>query len=705
MSFNAKSTPRVEQFEPRFLLSGSPPFHDLLSSAAVVDVVPSGSVCVQDEIAQPGQACWYQFTAPASGRMGVEMQADGSGIDTYLSIHDTRGRRIERNDNVGRGRTDSRISLRVSEGRTYYVMAVGTKNTTGAFTLRLTSTPTDDYGNAIETAKAWQISSSGSGGICGRINYADDVDVFALVATKSGLMTADMKKSATNGPLDCELFAYNSARDLVAYNNDAVGTDARVTFNVVAGQTYYLKTSSFDASTGKYRLSVSTADPLPAPDPPPPPPPPPVPDPEPVPPPAPGPTPGESIVAQILSLAGGLQLQVLGTNATDAITISQTVESIVLTTAVGSTSYAGVFASVLLYGFGGADTIRLTNTVTAAAEIYGGDGADMIFDAGTGAAKLCGGAGDDLLVGVGGGADLLYGQDGLDSFWFDASDSASDADSAETAAKSIHRISQFYQPYTTDPSSPSYVSLEIAGQNFTDPTASYAYRSFASTPLFVDGPQYDDIAQGAVGDCYYLAALASLADTDPNIIQQMVAPMGDGTFAVRFYSGGSEVYLRLDADLPASGSSPAYAKLGKDGELWVPIVEKAYAYFRYGQNSYSSISGGWMSAVYTQVANCASPWRYTTGTAADLYNYIASNLAGGHPVTMGSYSNASGPIVGGHAYMVKSVATSESGSYVTVYNPWGYDGRTWDSTPSDGLLTLSIAQVQQYFQAVAVGLV
>lgn len=703
MRSSVRSIPGLEPFEPRLLLSGAPAFADLLASVAAVDVDPLTTLCIRDEIAQPGEACWYQFTASSGGRMGLEMQADDSGLDTCLSIYSDSGRRIRRNDNMGSGVTDSSLAVGVREGHTYYVRATGSRKTTGAFNLRVTSTPTDDYGNSLETAKAWQLSIAGSGGIYGNINYADDVDVFRVVAAKTGTLTADMKRSVAKGPLDSELFAYNAAGELLAYNDDTVGTDARVTFDVVAGQTYYLKAGSFDNSTGKYRLSMVTADPPPAPDPPPPPAPDPPPDPDPSP--DPGPTPGDSIVAQILSLAGGHQLRVLGTNAADVITISLTADAAVLTTLAGSTSYAGTFTSLLVYGFGGADTIRLDNTVTVAGEIYGGDGADMIFDAGTGAEKLYGGAGNDLLVSVGGGANILYGQDGLDSFWFDASDSASDADSTESAAKAVHRISQFYQPYSTDPSSPNYVSLEIAGQNFTDPTASYGYRNFATTPLFVDGPQYDDVAQGAVGDCYYLATLASIADTDPNVIQQMVAPLGDGTFAVRFYSGGSEVYLRLDADLPVSGANPAYAKLGMDGELWVPIVEKAYAYFRYGQNSYASISGGWMSTVYNQIANCSSPWRYATGTATDLYAYLASNLSAGHPITMGSYSNASGPIVGSHAYMVKSVETVNGTSYVTVYNPWGYDGRTWDSSPSDGLVTLSIAQVQQYFQAVVVGLV
>ena len=42
------------------------------------------------------------------------------------------------------------------------------------------------------------------------------------------------------------------------------------------------------------------------------------------------------------------------------------------------------------------------------------------------------------------------------------------------------------------------------------PTASGAYRQFAGS-LFVNGPTYSDIHQGAVGDCYFVSSLGELA--------------------------------------------------------------------------------------------------------------------------------------------------------------------------------------------------
>ena len=363
-------------------------------------------------------------------------------------------------------------------------------------------------------------------------------------------------------------------------------------------------------------------------------------------------------------------------------------------------TYAGLFDSVVLYGFGGGDVIRTTYSLSLGATIFGGDGNDTIYDNSAVASAIHGQGGDDLIVSVGGGAESVSGGAGLDSFWLDTSDSVSDASASENSAGALHRISSFYQPWTNNAGDMDYVSMNIAGQDLRDPTTtSYAtgYRNFSHLSLFADEPQYNDIRQGAIGDCYYLASLSSLADTDPQIIQQMITSLGDGTYAMRFHRNGSEVYLRLDGDLPTnSRGSLVYAKTGPDNELWVPLAEKAYAHFRYGQNSYASISGGWMTTVNREITGKLSHWRSTGGSTSSLAGYIRNELAAGHALTLGSYSSASSPVVGSHAYVIKSI---DSAGYVTVFNPWGVDGRTWDSNYGDGLLKLSIDQIKSNFSA------
>jgi hypothetical protein len=338
--------------------------------------------------------------------------------------------------------------------------------------------------------------------------------------------------------------------------------------------------------------------------------------------------------------------------------------------------------------------------------VYGHAGDDRLIDNGSGSAHLLGGEGNDTLVSIGGGADTLAGGAGLDSFWADTNDTISDASATETAVNAIHRVGAFYQPYSSNPSHASYVSLECTGQDLTDPVADgYAsgWANFSQYELFTDGPQLNDIRQGSVGDCYFLSVLSSYADQDPEVIRQMIVDLGDGTYALRGYHNGNEIYVRLDADLPTySSGTPAYAKLTPDNELWVALAEKAYAYIRTGENSYASISGGWMSDVVTQIANVSTSLRWTsTGSSTDLWNHLAQELAAGHSVTIGSSHSASSPVVGGHAYVVESVRQTSGGDLmVTVYNPWGIDGRTWDDNSSDGLLELDIDTLVDNYTAV-----
>ena len=385
-------------------------------------------------------------------------------------------------------------------------------------------------------------------------------------------------------------------------------------------------------------------------------------------------------------------------------TVSQSGSTVTVVTATGSQSVSGTFVGIVAYGFDGDDMIRFDHSIAQGlvTVIYGGAGTDAIYEAGLDTSYLYGQDGNDTLVSVGGGDDVLYGGTGLDTFWCDSSDVLADAESTETAAKSIHQITAFAQP-TTDPT--QAVSLEIAGQDIVDPATTSAYtNNFVNKPLWVDGPQYNDIDQGGVGDCYFMAGLSGLADTDPGLLQQSIAALGDGTYAVRFYRGGSATYYRVDAQLPTIGTSPCYANLTPTGELWVALLEKAFAQFRSGQNSYSSINGGWMHEAYTAITGASYSVYSTGGSTADaLAQKMANSLVAGNAVTAASLSSAApSPIVSNHAYNVHAVTYENGTWYVTVYNPWGYDGRSWDSNPSDGLLKLTASQFQSAFRTVEV---
>ena len=651
-------------------------------------------------IGTPGDVDMFRFVSPVTGWLTVTQNAcSGSAIDPYVSVYDARQKLIGQNNDAEAGR-NSRVDVRVVKGGVYYVQATG-YGTSGKYAVGAKAVQ-DDYANTLAAASQLALDSSGQRAVNGKINYRGDVDMFSVVAPASGTMTVTLNSSGGKVRVDPELTLYDSSGATLAYSNNAVGTtNSAASIDVVAGQTYYIKAAGYNSTTGGYSLQVSAPVPTPSPTPTPPEP-------------TPSPTlpsflpgldayaAGAAIAGQILATGSGSVLAILGTAVADQITLSQAGSTVTLTTSAGSQDFTGSFAGIAVYGFDGMDTIRLTNSIaqSVVTVIYAGLGNDVIYEAGPDTAYLYGGDGNDSLVSVGGLADFLYGGAGLDTFWLDGADSLVDAESAETAAKSVHQITAFVQP-TTDPA--KAVSLEIGGQDIVDPVAGYAYtNNFVSRPLWGSGPQYNDIAQGALSDCYFLAGLSALADTDPALLQQSITALGDGTYAVRFYSGGSEVYYRIDGQLPTTGSSPAYAHLTRNGgALWAPLLEKAFAQFRRGQNSYSSIEMGWMHEAYNAISG-ASYASYSTGnyTADALAQTMADQLTAGHGVTAGSSSSAASPICPGHAYNVHAVTNEGGVWYVTVYNPWGVDGYSYDSNSGDGLLKLTAVDFRSRFMAV-----
>lgn len=535
----------------------------------------------------------------------------------------------------------------------------------------------DDYGNTFDAAKALSLSTSGALTAAGKIEVAGDVDMFKFTATVTGRMTITMTGSATKKTtLLPKLTVFDGLRN-------EVGTTVTVTIDVTAGDLYYVKAEAANGVTGSWSVSVTTEASKPD-----------------VNPPAFLPT-ADAYTAMetVMAKAVGSVLVVQGTEGDDTITISQALGEMTVVSGSVSSSVLGTFQGIALYGFGGADWLRLDASVTVVSVIYGGTEADQLFDNGPGTGYLYGQDDADLLVTVGGGMDVLYGGEGLDSLWLDATDQAPDASSSETAGKTVHVISAFNMG----------MPLEIQGQDLTDPATSYVFEDYNSHPLFVDTPEYNDVQQGYLGDCYFLAAVGSLAYSDPGdytagtagIVQEMIAPLGDGSYAVRFYSGGTPVYVRVDGELPVSGGL-IFAQLTPDGETWVALAEKAYAQFA-GANSYAAIEGGYMDVVYDQVTGLASSWKFTyAATASELALAIDAGRALSAASGTDSY-----PIVGGHAYEILNVYQKDGQTFVTLYNPWGVDFGNWfpdgpyDTNPNDGLIDLTWTDFTAKFSWIA----
>jgi hypothetical protein len=361
-----------------------------------------------------------------------------------------------------------------------------------------------------------------------------------------------------------------------------------------------------------------------------------------------------------------------------------------------------------LNGGGGNDIIRGGRQTTDNCTMSGGDGNDSLYG-GAGADSIDGNDGADTIIAVGGGqSDFIRGGMGTDSIWCDAEsteklDNPNFIDAlVELLAGSVHRVDSFANGAGRD----------LNGENLADPSDGTGYVNFSSHPLFAStGPGKDDIRQGSVGDCWLMATLSATAKVSPMRIQQTVVPLGDGTYGVDFMrrNGGHEFY-RVDADLPTwSGtefSGLKYAKAGAEGSIWVPIIEKAYTFYRKHLNTYASIDGGWSYDAFESLR--AKPADVTNwGNLDSVMAQISTAMTSGKAVTVASKVTPAGdcPCIGNHVYTVDSlrvVRDHRSGTtvttwYITLRNPWGYDGAGNDNNTSDGYVTITGQQLMANF--------
>lgn len=411
-------------------------------------------------------------------------------------------------------------------------------------------------------------------------------------------------------------------------------------------------------------------------------------------------SPAANAAGSILSTQAGNVLLVRGTSSADVLGLSQADDAITLKVdGQADQTFAGPLFGAAVYGFGGDDEITLAYSLAAelSVVVYAGGGDDAIFENSPAATSIQGQGGDDLLITIGGGADELLGGAGVDSFWFDSTDQAGDVEADELARTAVHEIAAFAQPTPG-----AGVSLEIAGQDIVDPATGANFADYSGRPLFADGPEYDDVIQGSLGDCYFLAGLAALARQAPAVIEQSITELGDGTCAVRFYSGDEPRYYRVDRDLPAG---PACADRSPDGELWVALLEKAFAQFRFGQNSYASLEGGGRHEPFAALSP-AMIRNYSSSllSADSIAGQIADDLAAGHAVTTSSLI-ANPPIVELHGYMVHEARQVGGAWEITVYNPKGVDGGGADGNYADGLVTLTAEGFKERFTGFTTSLV
>jgi hypothetical protein len=229
------------------------------------------------------------------------------------------------------------------------------------------------------------------------------------------------------------------------------------------------------------------------------------------------------------------------------------------------------------------------------------------------------------------------------------------------------------------------------------------------------------VVQGEIGNCYFLSALASLAQLKPEAIQKMIKDNGDGTYTVTFPGAPREP---ITVSKPTEKELQTYAHATEYG-IWPAVLEKAYGAWcsksvwrrNLLTNPFASdvaqrnADGGSMThhGLRFLTGGCLQYWRWFNKEtkAEEVGEQLQKAIEEKRPITVftgiGKPSEAYLP--SRHEYSV--LGYDAKTRMVTIRNPWGNCEPTDDKGKpidgkNDGIFKISLDDLVKKFHGVAI---
>lgn len=263
--------------------------------------------------------------------------------------------------------------------------------------------------------------------------------------------------------------------------------------------------------------------------------------------------------------------------------------------------------------------------------------------------------------------------------------------------------------------------------------------------FFEDVVEFSDPIQGAVANCYFIAALNAVAWADPYCIVHRNRPTGvgetDRVNAIQFYSkgGGKDAPTKLvevTDKTPALTSTHAwiYCRSTDANEIYPALYEKAFAKWITNTNSdqpdITQTAWGNCVKATAQLNNKTPHYFYNVDhTGDELFIIVSNHSSNGktiHPMTAWTYGSGDKSytgtnVVASHCYTILGWANKNNKKYIVLRNPWGrtepaglntyrglvsfFDGKFWrpiDTIGNDGVFALEANSFKTLFAGMGV---
>lgn len=269
-------------------------------------------------------------------------------------------------------------------------------------------------------------------------------------------------------------------------------------------------------------------------------------------------------------------------------------------------------------------------------------------------------------------------------------------------------------------------------QKVMDPQTNAVVQAFRKGNGDSTDVHWNDVAQGQLGDCYFLSAIGAVAKADPSALKKLIdGPDAKGNYKVTLHIDDSFLFFSYKTTktvtvtpefLVDANGNPAYAGKG-DVELWVMLLEKAYAIIRKEAQSgnkrvqnlpdgYGSLRGGIGTEGIEVLTGKEADYLWLKNMSDDeVKETISDALKEKRAITTGTiqgYDKKKGEkptqkqldaesmhLVLGHEYFIIGF----DGSKVHVQNPWNAEINDGDGR---GDLQIALADYKKYFYNICV---